>query len=77
MPSTFGTLTPAIVALSPVVGSTVLSPPELVCATTSVVPSAVAWMPLLLKPGSTTAAGPCSGRVRDCAEDPVALTGTK
>jgi hypothetical protein len=63
MPSTSGTLTPAMVAL-PLVGSTVYSCALPECATIRVLPLGVAAIPLRLKSPLVSAAGPLSlGRV--------------
>src|SRR4029453_15248035 len=78
IPSTLGTLTPAMVALAPVVGSTVSSWAFAEWATIRVLPLAVAWMPLRLTAPfpMRVAAGPLRARVRNVSPGtPARLTG--
>ena len=77
MPSTFGTLTPAIVVLAPVAASTRLSTPLPEWATMSIVPPMTAWMPLLLNAPLRSAAGPLSVRVVNVLDGTPSTTGTK
>src|SRR5215211_7072697 len=77
IPSTVGTLTPAILALAPVLGSTEYRAPLAEWATIRVLPLAVAWMPLRLNAPLVSAAGPLSASVLDGPGTPARLTGTK
>jgi hypothetical protein len=78
MPSTLGTLTPAMAALAPLAGSTVYSWALVEWATIRVVPLAVAWMPLRLTSPPVSAAGPLSAKVRNVDPGtPARLTGTR
>lgn len=76
-PSTWGTLIPAILALAPLVGSTLYSSPLVEWATIRVLPPRAAWMPLRLNSPLVSAAGPLSARVRNGFGMPARPTGTK
>jgi hypothetical protein len=76
-PSTWGTLTPVMAALAPVVGSTVYSSPLMEWATIRVLPPRADWMPLRLNSPLVSATGPLRASVLDGPGIPAWPTGTK
>src|SRR4029079_10416601 len=76
IPSTFGRSS-ASRALAPVEGFTEYTAALLLWATIRVEPSGVAAMPLRLKPGVTSPAGPLTTRVEKLPTEPSSLIGTR